>query len=180
MADQFIREAEAGKDSTLLEPENGAEAGGEEYSFNYGKRNEACRKGVLLGVTPIERPLGFASDGGDGLHCTEELLFFLFVAGKVRVNEESVGLSMHVLHGGLEGVETLRFRELNFTGKVCDQILGHDAVRCCKEGKDHEDEVFFVGGEGVKVAFVIAEVNFFGGPEGGHVFLVEIEKESGA
>jgi len=62
MTDELIAEAKARRESTLFEPEYGAERAREENAFDSGKCDHAFSETGIGGVAPFESPVGFALD----------------------------------------------------------------------------------------------------------------------
>ena len=81
---------------------------------------------------------------------------------------------MDILDRDLESVECASFGDLNLCHELRGEILEDNAIGGGKEGEDVSDEVALVGGQGLEMAEVVGEVDFLGGPEGGHRALVEL------
>ncbi len=60
MTDELIAEAKARRESTLFEPEYGAERAREENAFDSDKCKHAFRETGVDGVASLESPVGFA------------------------------------------------------------------------------------------------------------------------
>src|SRR5688572_2916512 len=72
---QFIAESKTRHQSSLLHPENGAEASAEENSFYGCKRHKTfCKASVL---NPAKRPFGFFLYGWHCINGMKKTVFFL-------------------------------------------------------------------------------------------------------
>lgn len=124
---QFVREAESGHETSLLEPEDGAERSGEKNAFDGREGDETFGERSPARVAPSQCPRRFVSDARHGVYGVQQRILFLGVAN-VGVDEERVDLGVDVLDGDLEAVETPGLWPLDFGRKVRRQVLVDDAV----------------------------------------------------
>mmetsp|Transcript_18068 Transcript_18068/g.37631 ORF Transcript_18068/g.37631 Transcript_18068/m.37631 type:complete len:274 (+) Transcript_18068:365-1186(+) len=171
--DELVGETKARHEAALLEPEDGTERSGEENSLNGGEGNAALGEGCVLGLTPVEGPVGLLHDAGDSLDGIEEVVLLARVL-YVGVNEEGVCLTVDVLNGNLKTVEAPRFRDGDLGGKVGSKVLIYNAITSSEECKDVRNKVTLVGSEGSPVLGVMGEVNLLSGPEGSLSLLVHL------
>ena len=124
-ADELVGEAQAWHEAALLEPEDGAEAAGEEDAFHGRERHNAlCEASVL---NPLEGPVCFLLHAIEGFDCVEELILFCFVLA-VGVDQQRVGFALEVLHHDVEAIEELGFGVLNLSNEVLGKVFVHDAI----------------------------------------------------
>ncbi len=97
--DELVREAEAGHESTLLEPEDGAEGSREEDALHSREGDHAFGEAGVVGITPLECPVGLLLDARDGFDGVEEVHLLLLILD-VGVDQEGVGLGVDVLRKG--------------------------------------------------------------------------------
>ena len=76
--DQLVGEGEPRHEPTLLEPEDRAEATGEEDPFDASERHDPLGES-LRSVDPLHGPLGLLRDARDGLNRAEEMVPLLVV-----------------------------------------------------------------------------------------------------
>jgi hypothetical protein len=79
---------------------------------------------------------------------------------------------MDVLHSHLETVEASSLWDLNFSHKSLCEILKDDTIGGSKESQYHFDEVLLVFIEFLPIFQVLCKIDFFCGPETGHLFFV--------
>jgi len=171
-ANELIGEGQAWHEATLLKPKDCTKGTREEDSFNDSKGNEAFSKCAALRVTPSKGPLSFLGDTRESVNGTKEVVL-LFLVAHICVKKKRVHFTVDVLDGNLHTIETTGFRELDFSSKVLNQVLIHNAIRGCKESKDMFNEVLLIGFELLPVGVVTAEINFFNSPEASQSVLVE-------
>lgn len=171
--DELVAESESCTESSLLEPEDGAECSGEEDSLDACECHESFGEACVFVVDVLECPVCLLSDGWDVVDGAEESCAFLGCAHEC-VDEEGVGLGVDVFHHDLESVEAPCFGQLDFGHEPLGEILGDDSIGCGEECEYGLDEVLFVVGEVVEVPLVIGEVDFLCRPEGCLVPLVHL------
>lgn len=79
---------------------------------------------------------------------------------------------MDVLHSHLETVEASSLWDLNFSHESLSEILKNDTVGGSKESQHHFDEMLLVFIEFLPIFQVLCKIDFFSGPETGHLFFV--------
>lgn len=79
---------------------------------------------------------------------------------------------MDVLHGHLETVEASSLWDLNFSHKSLCEILKNDTIGGSEESQYHFDEMLLVFIEFLPIFQVLSKIDFFSGPETGHLFFV--------
>ena len=79
---------------------------------------------------------------------------------------------MHGLQQILATVEEFRLWPLDLAHETRGEILHDNPVTACEESEDILDKVALVIRELLPVCHVLAQVNFLGRPENGHVLLV--------
>ena len=143
-ADELVGEAKAGHETTLLEPEDGAEGAGEEDALDGGKGDASLGEGGIVSLAPLQSPASLALDAGDGLDGIQQMLLLVDLLD-VGVDEQRVGFRVNVLNGNLEAVEAPGLGTLDLGGKVGGEILVDDTVGGGEEGEDVTDEVTLIG-----------------------------------
>ena len=79
---------------------------------------------------------------------------------------------MDVLHSHLETVKATGLWYLNFSHKSLCKIFKDDAIRGSEESQNHFDEMLFLIIEFGPILQVLGKIDFFSGPETGHLFFV--------
>lgn len=171
--DELVGEGESGHQRALLEPEDGAEGAREEDALHCGEGDQPLVEGALV-VHPLHGPLRLLADDVDVGDGGEEVVLLVGVLD-VGVDEQRVGLRVHVLHGDLEAVEAARLGDLHLRAKLLRQILQHDSVGGREKGQHVFDEMLLLFVQFLPVLEVLVEVDLVGGPEGGEVLLVHLE-----
>lgn len=118
---QFIGECEPRHDSSLLQPENGAKASAEKYTFDAGESHQPFSKGGGT-IDPLKGPISFFLDTfymALSLQKQNLLLFVLYEC----IDKQTVCLRVNVLHHDLKPIETPCFRNLNFINELLGEIL---------------------------------------------------------
>ena len=85
--DEFICEAQSRQDTSLFEPEYGAEGSREKDTFDNGKGDEVFSKGGMLRVAPHFGPLSFGTHCRHSLDCIKQNKS-LVVVFNVHVNQQ--------------------------------------------------------------------------------------------
>jgi len=171
-ADQLVREGQAWHKTSFFEPEDGAETSGEEDALDAGKSDESLGKSAVLS-NPLKSPLGLLGDGGNGVDGGKEESLFGGVLN-VGINQQRVSLRVDVLHHHLETVETTGLGDLDFCNESLGKVFQHNSVRSREKGQDVLNEVLLVVGELYPVSQVVGKIDFFCGPETGHLLLVHL------
>ena len=161
--DELVGEGEAGHETTLLEPIDGAERAGEEDTLDASEGDKTLGEGGVL-VDPVESPIGLLLDGGDLVHGAEEMVLLLSVLN-VGIDEEGISLGVDVLHHHLEAVESTSLGNLNLVREHESQIFVDDAVGSGEESQNHLDEMLLLFVEVLPIDKIRGQINFFGGPE---------------
>ena len=172
-ADELVREAQPRHEPPLLEPVDGAERSGEEYPLHGREGDHALGEGRVIGVAPLEGPVGLPPDARDRLYGAKQVHLLLLILD-VGVDQQGVGLAVYVLHGYLEAVEAPGLRRRDLGREVPAEVLVDYSVGRGEEREDVGHEVPLVGGQVVPVLQVRSKVDLLGGPEGGLGLLVHL------
>lgn len=170
---QLVGEGQSGHQRAFLEPEDGAEGSREEDALHSCKGDQPLMEGPLV-VHPLHGPLRLLADDIDIGNGGKEVVLLIGVLD-VGIDEERVGLRVHVLHGDLEAIEAPRLRDLHLRAKLLRQILKHDSIRCREEGEHVFDEMLLLLVQFLPVLEILVEIDLIGGPEGGEMLLVHLE-----
>ncbi len=82
---------------------------------------------------------------------------------------------MDVFDHDLETVKTTGLGVLYFLEEVDGQVFVYDTVACCEKGEDMRNKIALVGVQFIlPVADIRRKIYFFGGPEAGFRFFVEL------
>jgi hypothetical protein len=98
--------------------------------------------------------------------------FLLFGLADVLLNNQRIRLRVNVLHCHLEAIESSCLGDLDLCGELSTDVFIYDSIRSSKKSKNMFYEVLLWPCEAFPILAVLREVNLFGGPEGGFVFLV--------
>ena len=155
---QFVAERQSRHKAAFLKPENAAKRTGEENAFYDGKGDELLAEAAVF--DPPQGPVCFPFDAFEVFDGMEQVVLFLRIFD-VGVNEQRIGLGMDVFHHDLKAIKKLGFGILYHPDHVFSEVLIHDPVAGCKEGKHMFDKMLFVPAELVFPVFhVLNEVNF--------------------
>ena len=127
-----------------------------------------------VAVHPFHGPLSLLADHVDVLDGREQEVLLLLVLD-VGVDQQRVGLRVHVLHSDLEAVEAPCLGHLHLRAELLSQILKHDAVRGREKGENILDEVLLVSVQLLPVTVVLVKVDLVCSPEGCQVFFVHLK-----
>lgn len=81
---------------------------------------------------------------------------------------------MDILHHHLETVEASCFRALNFSGKSLSEIFDNNTIGGGKEGKNMLDKMSLIIIEFSPIFEILGKIDFFSGPEAGHLILIHL------
>jgi hypothetical protein len=171
--DQLVGEGQSGHQGAFLEPEDGAEGPREEDALNSSEGDQSLMEGPLI-VHPLHGPLRLLADDVDIGNGGKEVALLVGVLD-VGIDEQRVGLGVHVLHGYLEAIEAACLGDLHLRAKLLRQILKHDSIRGGEEGEHVFDEMLLLFVEFLPVLEILVEIDLIGGPEGGEMLLVHLE-----
>jgi len=141
-----------------------------EDALNTSKSNQSLSKTVVI-VDPLQGPVSFLLNNGDGLDGVEQVLLLGGVLN-VCVDQKRIGLRVDVLHCDLESVERSGLSDLDFVAELDAEIFVDDAIRGGEESQDVLDEILLLFGEVLPVVQIGGKVDLLGGPEGRLLFLV--------
>merc|ERR1719233_1792330 len=116
----------------LLQPKDGGETARKENSFNRSKSHNPLSIGGIISINPPKGPLSFLLNSRECFYCVEQPIP-LFPVLDVGVDKEAVHLTVDVLYGNLEPIETPCLGNLNFLHESFYEILIYNAVRCSEE-----------------------------------------------
>ena len=95
--DELVGEGQTGHQTSLLEPEDGAERTGEEDAFNGCERHQALSEGASLSREPLHGPVALLLDGWHRLERLEQVVLLLLVDLHLLAGLHLLVVPLHLL-----------------------------------------------------------------------------------